>query len=180
MESATFETLEDTVTCSVLILCTSENQWNVTFLQQCWWPPLIHTSGQPKSNLQHPCEKWKGAKHSPETDIARNFKKQLNLTWHVAHKTIPAQSDALKQLPRTKISLMYINNDVKAAVDLCRAHHHQNQEIRNLHFSHNISRFLNSCESYQNSMSSISIEASANSKYYLWYSECTLRTHIVR
>ena len=34
MESATFETLETTVTCSVLILGTSENPRNVTFLQQ--------------------------------------------------------------------------------------------------------------------------------------------------
>ena len=62
---------------------------------------------------------------------------------------------------------VHVNNDVNAAVDLCRAHHDQNQEIRDLHLSHNISRFLNSCGSYQNSLSSTSIEASANSKYYL-------------
>ena len=58
--------------------------------------------------LQHPCEAWKGAKHSPETDIPRNSKK-MNLIWQVAHKTIPAQSDALKQLPRAKIILMYMS-----------------------------------------------------------------------
>ena len=112
--------------------------------------------------------------------IFRAIEKTHALTLHRAQTTIPTQSDTFKQLPRTNISLMYINNDVNAAVDLCRAHHHQNQEIQNLHFSHNISRFLYSCESYLNSMSNISIEASANSKYYLWYSEYPLRTHIIR
>ena len=39
-----------------------------------------------------------------------------------------------------------VNDDVdKAAMDLCLAHHHQNQEIRPLNISYDISRFLNNC-----------------------------------
>ena len=87
-------------------------------------------------NLQHPCEAWKGAKHSPETD----GNQKNNLIWH-----------NISPRKRSLLTLRYTNNCreqhnlinmyntvVKATMDLCLAHHHQNQEIRHLNLSYDI------------------------------------------
>ena len=94
--------------------------------------------------------------------------------------TYGQQNDHCSLKRHNKFNIHITNDFVKAAKDLCIVHHHQNQEIRHMKLSYDISRFLNSSWSYQNVMSNTSIEASANYKLYLKCSEYQLRNHIIR
>ena len=91
--------------CKPLHLITAIEACNSTF--DVLWAMDI-TDDICLCDLRHPCEAWKGAKHSPE-DSAGNHKILMILTCHMAQKAIPAHYDGFKQWLSSKIILVHIS-----------------------------------------------------------------------